>query len=146
VRKFLVGAGVVALLGIAAALGAFGDLDAADADEQEKTATACLRAAGLEVKSEIPPYGRGGTPEYELDVDATDGDQGHLAFVFLFDSREAAELYTDELRSDAETEPAKGVTIEQRGSAAMTLYADAAEAARIRACVDKASKPPPDKE
>jgi hypothetical protein len=35
------------------------------------------------------------------------------------------------------------VTIEQRGPEVLRLYADAAQEAVIRGCVDKAIKPPP---
>jgi hypothetical protein len=146
-RKVLLGAGLFALLGVAAALGAFGDLDAPDADQQEKTATACLHGAGLEVKSSIPPYSRiRVTPEYVLDVDTKEGDHDHLAFVLLFDTPNDSERYVEDLKLDWEDEPPTDeVTIEQRGPAAVRLFADRPQAAEIRACVDKAGKPPPEK-
>jgi hypothetical protein len=119
------------------------DLDTPDADQQEKTATACLQGAGLEVKSDIPPYSRLGSPEYTLDVDAKeDGD--HLAFVFLFDDKESAEQYFDQEKDDAEYDhPPKGLKIEQRGPDVLRIFIDTSEASKIRACVDKAGKPPP---
>jgi hypothetical protein len=144
VKKVLIGGGVVAALGILAALGVFGDLDTPDADQQEKTATACLKAAGLEVKSDIPPYTRvgGPSPEYVLDVDVEGVGHDHLAFVSLFDDEGDAELYVDNQKLDAENEPRPGITIEQRGPAAVALYADEPKAPKLRACIDKAGKPP----
>lgn len=125
----------------------FGDFpDTPEADAQEKTATACLRDAGLEVKSDIPPYSRLGSPEYVLDVDAEGSGHDHRAFVFLFDDTEGAEQYFEQLKFDAEDDPPpKGLRIEQRGPDVVRIFSEDPEAADIRACVDKAGKPPPDK-
>jgi hypothetical protein len=147
-RKFLLGLGLMVALTVAAFLGVFGDLDldTPDADQQEKTATACLRGAGLKVKSDIPPYSRLGSPEYALDVDGKEGKHDHVAYVFLFDDKGSAETYYDRQKSDAEDEaPPKGLTIEQRGPDVLRIFGDDAHAGDIRACVDKAAKPPPDK-
>lgn len=139
--------GLMAVVGILiyAAVGDF-DLDTPDADQQEKTATACLAAAGLHVKSDIPPYSRLGSPEYELDVDAEGDEHDHLAYVFLFDDSDAAETYFEREKSDAEDDPPpEGLKIEQRGPDVLRIFSDDPEAAKIRACVDKAAKPPPKK-
>lgn len=144
-KRYLVGIGLVAAA--VALIGAFGDSSTPDADHQEKTATACLRGAGLDVKSDIPPYYRGGTsPQYRLDIDARGGEQDHLAFVYLFDDSASAELYLERVKSYAEDEalPA-GVKIEQRGPAIVRLLGDPPQAAAIRGCVDRAAKPPPGK-
>ena len=111
-----------------------------DADQQEKSVTKCLRAAGLKVKSDIPSYGRiTRTPEYELDVDDEGGNQ--LAYVFLFDHPEEAETWVDEVKLDAETEDEEAA-IEQRGPAAVSVVSGAPNAGEIRGCVDKAAKEP----
>lgn len=146
-KRFRLVLGLMLVVGVV--LGAaFGDLgpDTADADQQEETATACLRDAGLDVKSDIPPYSRLGSPEYVLDVDAKEGGHDHVAFVFLFDDTSQAELYFDRLKSDAEDEaPPKGLTIERRGPAVLRIFSDAPETAGVHACVDNAAKPPPEK-
>lgn len=136
----LVAVGVVLYL-------AFGDLGptTADADQQEKTATACLKGAGLDVKSDIPSYGGYATPEIVLDVDGREGKNDHRAFVFLFNDTSTAESYFERQKSDAENDPPpEGLKIEQRGPAVLRIFSDAPKAAEIRACVDKAAKPPPD--
>jgi hypothetical protein len=137
---------VVAALVIARLFGAFGGLDTPDADHQKATETACLPGAGLDVTSEIPPYIRGGvTPGWRLEVLAKRNDE-HLAWVYLFDDKDSAKDYADEQKSFAQDNPPpKGVKIEQRGPEVVRLYADAAQEAIIRGCVDKAIKPPPGK-
>jgi FAD/FMN-containing dehydrogenase len=142
---FLVLAGLV----VAASLGAFGDLhlDTPDADQQKATETACLHAAGFDVKDDVPSGGGPGNiaPEWELEVLAK-SDQEHLAWVFLFNDEDSAKLDADRQKTFAEDDPPpKGVTIEQRGPEVLRLYADAEQEAQIRGCVDKAIKPPPKK-
>jgi hypothetical protein len=137
---------VVAALVVATLFGAFGGLSTPDADHQKATETACLHGAGLDVTSDIPPYIRGGvTPGWRLEVLAKGGHE-HLAWVYLFDQEDSAKDYTDEQKTFAEdVPPPKGVKIEQRGPEVLRLYADPAQEADIRACVDKAIKPPPKK-
>jgi hypothetical protein len=143
---------VLAVVGVVGTvLGAFDepgvDMDTPDADQQAQTATACLRGARLDVKSDVPPHNRrGDSSEYRLDVDGKAGKHDHLAFVYLFDDKDTAGRYVDQVKSDAEGKPLpSGVTIQQRGTAVLRLFADPAEAADIRRCIDKATKPPPHK-
>jgi hypothetical protein len=146
--KVLIYLGVLVALTAAAFLGVFGDLDldAPDADQQEKTATACLHAAGLGVKSDIPSYRGYATPEYVLDVSGKEGEDDHVAFVFLFDDADTANDYLERAKNYAEDDPPpKSLTIERRGAAVLRIFGDDPEAAAIRACIDKAGKPPPDK-
>jgi hypothetical protein len=84
--------GVMLFVGVALYV-AFGDLGSSypDSDQQEKTATACLKVLGLDVKSDIPPYTGYPTPEIVLDVDGREGEHDHRAFVFLFNDTSAAE-------------------------------------------------------
>jgi hypothetical protein len=140
--------GLMVVLTVAAFLGVFGDLhlDAPDADQQLKTETACLHGAGFDVKSDVPEFGRSLAPTWEVEVLAKGADHEHLAFVFLFDDADTANLYFERSKTDAEDDPPpKGVKIEQRGTEVLRLYADAAQEAVIRGCVDKAIKPPPHK-
>jgi hypothetical protein len=139
---------VMAALVVAALFGAFGDLNTPDADQQKATETACLHGAGLDVKDDVPSGGGPGgvAPEWVLEVLAKGGDHEHLAWVFLFNDADSANLYADRAKTFAEDDPPpKGVTIEQRGPEVLRLYADAAQEAVIRGCVDKAIKPPPKK-
>jgi hypothetical protein len=137
---------VVAALVVARLFGAFGGLDTPDADHQKATETACLHGAGLDVTSDVPPYIRGGvTPGWQLEVLAKKNHE-HLAFAYLFDDQDSAKDYAHEQKSLAvDDPPPQGVTIEQRGPEVLRLYADAAQEATIRGCVDKAIKPPPHK-
>jgi hypothetical protein len=139
---------VMAALVVAALFGAFGDLNTPDADQQKATETACLHGAGLDVKDDVPSGGGPGgvAPEWVLEVLAKGGAHEHLAWVFLFNDKDSANVFAGTEKTFAEDDPPpKGVKIEQRGPEVLRLYADPAQEADIRGCVDKAIKPPPNK-
>ena len=85
-------------------------------------------------------------PEWQLEVLAKGGDHEHLAYVFLFNDESSAKDYLDRLKSDEEVDPpAEGLKFEQRGPEVLRIFPSDPEARDIRACVDKAIKPPPKK-
>ena len=136
-KKWLLGIGVAIVVGAIAVLTA-GDAGP-DAGQQEKALVRCLERAGFTTKSEIPPYSRGDqSPEHEVEV-RSDGEA--IAYVYLFDFAESAAAFVEEARLDAETEDEKS-TIKQRGPAAVDLDPGASTTPKIRACVDRAAKPP----
>lgn len=132
--------GAVALVGM---VGVFvsdlagGDPDTSATDAQQKTATVCLRAESLDVKSDTPSYSGG--PRYALDVDGVEGEHHHIAFVYLFDDKAAAKAFFDREKSHAADDPPpKGLKIEQRGSAVVRIVSHDMKAAAVSECVDEA--------
>jgi hypothetical protein len=61
-----------------------------------------------------------------------------------FDEEDSAQVYADTESRLQSTIRRQGREDEQRGPEVLRLYADAAEEADIRGCVDRAIKPPPD--
>jgi hypothetical protein len=137
-KKKAVWLGLAAVVVSAVALSIVDPNSTPDADTQEKTLTKCLHAAGLKVKSEIPPFTRfHRSPEYEVEV--RDGDD-LVGFIYLFDDPQYAESFVDRARQNAEDEGHKAA-IRKRGPAAVELVSGARAAPAARGCIGKAAKP-----
>jgi hypothetical protein len=113
------------------------------ADAQEPVAVACLKRAGLNVKSDVYSGGslpsNGSNVQYELDVEDEGG--ARVAIIYLADLPGDIDLFADHLKDDQKTYgDYKGETIEQRGTAVIRLAKGYDRAGVIHACVDRAAK------
>jgi hypothetical protein len=108
------------------------------ADAQEPVAVACLKRAGLKVKSDTYSGGSlGRDVRYELDVD----DGARVAVIYLADLPADAELFADHLEDQQKTYgDYRGETIEQRGTAVIRLAKGSDRAGAIHDCVDQAAE------
>jgi hypothetical protein len=133
--------GIAAVVVLAIALNVIDPDSAPDADVQEKALAKCLHAAGLTVKSEIPPFSRyHRSPEYDVEVRE---DARLIGLIYLFDASGDAASFVERARLRAEDDDEKP-TVRQRGPAAVDLVSGASAAPAVRGCVDKAVKPPSD--
>ena len=136
-RVVLIGLAALVVAGIAVAIFDPDSVSGPDADQQEKSLTKCLRAAGFAIESEIPPAGYGNrNPEYAVTVRR---DDEIVAEIYLFDFPEEADSFVDDAKLDADNEDEES-TIRRRGTAAVDLDSGASTTSAINACLDKAGK------
>lgn len=112
------------------------------ADAQEPVAVACLKRAGLKVKSDVYSGGtlpsNGSNVKYVLRVD---DENGGVAIIYLADLPSDIDQFAEHLKDDQKTYgDYEGETIEQRGTALLRLAKGSGRTGAIHGCMDRAAK------